>query len=388
MSFPLLNHENIIYLDNAATTQKPWPVLEAMNKYYTMSNANPMRGLYDLSIRATDEYESARETVANFINASDASEIIFTRNATESLNLVAYAYDKSSFVLCGIGEHHSNLLPWSINSRCLYLSCEKDGSYDLNKLEDIFKHNTIKIFAINGVSNVTGQRNDIKSMTKLAHQYGAIIVVDGTQMVAHESVDVQDLDVDFFAFSGHKMYGPMGIGVLYGKKALLNNMPPFLWGGEMVEGVKLNDIKLAQVPHKFEAGTVNVGGAVGLKTAIDFINNVGFNTIKDIETKLIDYAFYEMKNMPHINIIGGNTAREHHGIISFTIDDVHPHDAAEIFASENIAIRAGYHCAQPLHEWLEVGPTLRMSVAMYNTEEDIRRFLEVLKKVRGVMAIE
>lgn len=392
--FPILNNNSTIYLDNAATSQKPACVLEAIDNYYKNINSNPFRGLYDLSVDTTNAYEAARSKVAEFINSPQAENIIFTRNASESLNLVAYTYglnfiDKDSEILVSICEHHSNFLPWQnlakkTGATIKYLPCNKDGSIDINTLNSYLSDKT-KIFAITHISNVIGRENDIKEFTRLAHSFGSIVVLDAAQSIPHIKIDVRDLDVDFLAFSGHKMFAPMGIGVLYGKYALLDKMPPFLFGGEMIESVRLDSTSYASVPHKFEAGTVNVSGAIGLATAIDFINSIGFDTIKKREEYLTKLALDELETDKHIHIIGSKDYTKHHGILSFTIDDVHPHDIAEILNSNNIAIRAGHHCAQPLLNHLGFLSTARASFAFYNTKDEILYFCKILKTIREVM---
>ena len=392
--FPILSNREIVYLDNAATSQKPPCVVEAEAEYYRRNNANPMRGLYELSIDATDSYENARRTAAEFIGAADADEIVFTRNATESLNLVAFSYGMSCVeagdeIIISIAEHHSNLLPWQQVAKVkgatlTYLECEKDGTLTPEMLSSIISDKT-KIVAITQISNVFGRINDIKGFAKVAHEAGAVIVCDGAQSVPHIPVDVQDLDVDFLAFSGHKMFAPMGIGVLYGKKALLVEMPPFLYGGEMIEYVTRDGATFAPVPHKFEAGTVNVGGAVGLGEAINFIKRIGFERIMKREDELTRLMMEGMKEIPHVHILGSEDPDDHHGIITFTIDGVHPHDVAAIFNERNIAVRAGHHCTQPLHKYLGSLSTTRASLAFYNNEKDVEAFLECLGTIRKRM---
>ena len=393
--FPVFSaYPELVYLDSAATTQKPDRILSAVEHYYREENANPLRGLYDLSVRATDAYENARETVRRFIGAQSTKEIVFTRNATESLNLIAYSWGRANIcaydeILIGISEHHSDLLPWQIlakekGARLTFLECDKDGSYSVSALKKALTPRT-KIFAIAQVSNVFGQVNPIKEFAEVCHANGTLIVCDGAQSVPHLPVNVQELDVDFLAFSGHKMLAPMGIGVLYARRELLEEMPPFLSGGEMIEYVTRESATYAELPHRFEAGTVNVGGAVGLAEAIKYIEEIGFDTIQKREDELTALAFERMKAIPEVHIIGADSAEGHHGIITFTVEGVHPHDIAAIFDSENIAIRAGHHCAQPLHEFLGAQSTARMSLAFYNDEEDIRRFTDVLAGIRGRM---
>ena len=388
-------YKNLVYLDNAATTQKPAQVLDAVERYYREENANPLRGLYDLSVKATDAYENAREAVRRFIGAKSTKEIVFTRNATESLNLIAYSWGNANIaeedeILIAVSEHHSNLLPWQIlanktGAKLNYLECDEHGGYYVESLKNALTPKT-KLFAIAQVSNVFGRINPIREFADICHKNGTVIICDGAQSVPHMAVDVVDLGVDFLAFSGHKLYAPMGIGVLYGREELLDKMPPFLYGGEMIDVVKKYSATFAELPHKFEAGTVNVGGAVGLHAAIDYITNeVGYDYITRRESELTALAFDEMKNIDHVHIVGSDKAQEHHGIITFTVDGVHPHDIAAIFDSDNIAIRAGHHCAQPLHEHLGIQSTARMSLAYYNDEQDIEKFLTTLKSIRGRM---
>lgn len=394
--FPIFRDNKTVYLDSAATSQKPVQVLEAVNRYYSTANANPLRGLYKLSLAATDAYESARKKVADFINAEDSSQIIFTRNASESLNLVAYSYGMNFLhegdeIIITIMEHHSNMLPWQqvaqkTGAHLIYLYCTEDGTLLPEQLEaELEKHPQTKIVAVTQVSNVFGCENNIKEMASLTHRAGAVFVCDGAQSVPHIKVDVQDLDVDFLAFSGHKMLAPMGIGALYGKARLLEKMPPFMFGGEMIEYVTTEGATYAEVPHKFEAGTVNAGGAVGLGAAVDYYNSIGFDNIIRREDSLTELAMERIEKIPHVNIIGSREAKKHHGIITFTIDGVHPHDIAAILDADDICIRAGHHCAQPLMKYLKVMATARASIAFYNTEEDIVRFTESVSNVRRKM---
>ena len=393
-SFPVLEEQKVHYLDNAATTQKPGCVITAAANYYRQQNANPMRGLYALSIAATDAYENARKHVADFIHASDEAEIVFTRNATESLNLIASSYGECALsrgdeIIVTIAEHHSNFLPWrnaakKAGADIVFFECEQDGTLSLDKFRLLLSSRT-RIVAMTQLSNVFGRVYDVKEFAKATHEVGAVFVCDGAQSVPHVPVDVVDLDIDFLAFSGHKMYGPMGIGVLYGKKKLLDRMPPFLHGGEMIEYVTRDKVIYADVPHKFEAGTVNVGGAVGLDEAISFMERIGWSTIIKKEDELTSYAFERMVQLDHIHIVGSQDPKEHHGILTFTIDGVHPHDVAAIFDSEDIAVRAGHHCAQPLHKHLGLFSTTRASIAFYNTIEDIDAFITCLASIRGRM---
>ena len=392
--FPLLNSLDVAYLDNAATAQRPQCVLDAVTEFYKSKNANPLRGLYPLSVSATESYESARDTVRDFLNAKSSSEIIFTRNTTEGLNLVAYSYGLSNVkagdeVLVSIMEHHSNLLPWQMVCRrtgaaLKFMECEPDGTLDLNKVASLITPKT-KIVACTHVSNVLGRVNPIREIAELAHRAGAVMVVDAAQSTPHIPVDVQALGADFLAFSGHKVYGPMGIGVLYGREALLNAMPPFLTGGEMIESVTREGAVFAELPHKFEAGTVNAADAVGLQAAIEYVKSVGFEQMHRQEVALTRRAMEGIRNIPCVHVLGSENPEEHCGIITFTVDGVHPHDISEILASDGIAIRAGHHCAQPLLAFLKHPSTARASLAFYNTEAEIDRLLDSLSTLRERM---
>ena len=393
-NFPLLKSQDIAYLDNAATAQRPQCVLDAIAKFYETENANPLRGLYPLSVAATESYENARKAVRAFLNAKSSREIIFTRNTTESINLVAYSYGLSHVkagdeVLVSIMEHHSNLLPWQMVCRqtgatLKFMECEMDGTLDLNKVESLITGKT-KIVACTQVSNVLGRVNPIREIAALAHRVGAVMVVDGAQSTPHIPVDVQTLDADFFAFSGHKIYGPMGIGVLYGREELLDDMPPFLTGGEMIESVTREGATYAELPHKFEAGTVSAAGAVGLHAAIDYVNRVGFAEMRSRELALTQRVMEGIRQIPCVHVLGSENPEEHCGIITFTVDGVHPHDISEILASDGVAIRAGHHCAQPLHAYLKRPSTARASLAFYNTEVDVDRLVSSISTLRERM---
>lgn len=392
--FPLIMQNKIIYIDNAATSQRPQCVIDAEGDFYKNYNANPLRGLYSLSVEATEVYENAREAVRKFIGAEKSNEIIFTRNTTESLNLVAYSYGLSNVkkgdeIVVSIMEHHSDLLPWQMVAKTCgaelkFIECAKDGSIDLEKVKELITSRT-KIVAMTQVSNVLGREYPVKEIAKLAHEKGAVMVVDGAQSTPHIRVDVTDLDADFFAFSGHKLLAPMGIGVLYGKEELLEKMPPFLSGGEMIDSVTRTSAVYAELPHKFEAGTVNAAGAAGLKAAIDYIEKVGFDYIGEREIALTSRAIEKMKKIPHVNIIGSENADEHTGIVTFTIDNVHPHDISEILAADGIAVRAGHHCAQPLLTHLGLNSTARASFAFYNTEDEVDKFTDSVATIRERM---
>lgn len=392
--FPLLQSSDTAYLDNAATAQRPRAVLEAVDRFYRSHNANPLRGLYPLSVEATEDYENARQTVRKFIGAARGSEIIFTRNTTESINLVAYSYGLTHLhpgdeVVVSIMEHHSDMLPWQMVCRqtgaaLRYLECEPDGSLDLNRAETVITDKT-RLVAMTQVSNVLGRVYPIREIADLAHRRGAVMVVDGAQSTPHLPVNVRELDADFFAFSGHKLYGPMGIGVLYGREALLDAMPPFLTGGEMIESVSRDGAVFAELPHKFEAGTVNAPGAVGLAAAIDYVSGIGFETVHRQELELTAYTMAAMEEMPHVHLLGSADPAEHTGILSFAVDGVHPHDVSEILAADGVDVRAGHHCAQPLLEYLGYHATTRASFAFYNTRADADRFLASLASIRERM---
>lgn len=392
--FPILMAKDVAYLDNSATTQKPLCVIEAERDFYLKHNANPLRGLYELAMEATDAYEDARIAVQKFINAKTEQEIIFTRNASESLNLVAYTYGLANLhegdeIVTTIMEHHSNMLPWRMvaektGATLKYIECEADGTVTDAAIEAAITEKT-KLVAMAEVSNVLGRLNPIDKLISKAHKVGAVAVIDAAQSAPHMPVDVQKMDADFLAFSGHKMLGPMGIGVLYGKKELLEAMPPFLRGGEMISFVSRDGQEYAPLPHKFEAGTVNAAGAVGLHAAIDYISSIGFDVIEAREAALTKLAFDAMQKIEGVHIIGGKTAEEHKGILTFTVDGVHPHDIAAILDADGVNIRAGNHCAQPLLDHLCTGATARASIAFYNTQEDVERFIKSLSTIRERM---
>ena len=394
--FPIFNapeNKDLIYFDNAATTQRPRKVINAVKNFYEKSNANPLRGLYGLSSKATELYENARGTAASFINAA-AEEIIFTRNASESLNLVAYTWGMQNVregdeIAVTVMEHHSNILPWQMvcaakNAKLVFLDCDKEtGEIPLSELNKI--NERTKLAAVTYVSNVLGITNPVKEIAEAAHKNGAVVVVDGAQAIPHFKVDVQAIGADFFAFSGHKMCAPMGIGVLYGRRELLEAMPPFLRGGEMIEYVTKEDATWAELPHKFEAGTVNAAGAVGLGAAIDYINSIGFDEIVRRDHELTTLLMGEMRRIPYVHVVGHPDPLQHSGIVTFTVDGVHPHDIATVLDEEHIAIRAGHHCAQPLGAHLGLPSTARASLYFYNTEDEVRRFAEKLSSVRKWM---
>lgn len=392
--FPIFKNTCVAYLDNAATAQRPRCVIDAVDSFYEKSNANPLRGLYPLSVEATEIYENARRTAAGFIGAGDPDEIVFTRNTTESINLIAYSYGLKYLkpgdeIAVSIMEHHSDLLPWQMAARATgatlkFIECEPDGSLDLEKVESTVTDKT-KIVAMTEVSNVLGRRYPIEEVSRIAHRHNAVMVVDGAQSTPHMPVDVKKLGADFFAFSGHKIYGPMGIGILYGRRELLDAMPPFLSGGEMIESVSRESAVYAEVPHKFEAGTVNAAGAAGLAAALRYVQNIGFENIMQAEHRLTAKAFDMMKDIKGVNIIGAADAANHNGIITFTVDGVHPHDISEVLASDGVCVRAGHHCAQPLLRHLGLMSTARASFAFYNTDSDVERFIDSLSVLRERM---
>ena len=388
--FDILKSGEYVYFDNAATSQRPRQVLDAVSEFYKTTNANPLRGLYDWSMGATECYEGARKTVAAFIGAKTPEEIIFTRNTTESINLVAYSYGLDNVkegdeIVITVMEHHSNMLPWQMvakknKAKLIYLEPDEEGV--ISKEEYTSK---TRIVAVGHVSNVMGVTNPVKEITEYAHSKGAIVVVDGAQSTPHMKVDVQDIGCDFFAFSGHKMLAPMGIGALYGRKELLENMQPFLTGGEMIEYVTREDATYAELPHKFEAGTVNAGDAVGLETAIKYIEEIGFEAIEKQEQKLTALLMEGLAKLPYIKVYGSKDPSKHCGIVTFTMDGVHPHDLSSVLNDDKVCIRAGHHCAQPLMQFIGAGSTARASVYFYNTEEEVKIFLDKLSKVREVM---
>lgn len=391
--FPLIN-EKTVYFDNAATTHRPAAVTAAIKEFYDNYNANPLRGLYDLSSLATEMYGKARTACAAFINAKCAREIIFTRNTTESINLAAYSLGElligeGDNIVISVSEHHSNLLPWQRVARqkkanLVFMEPDLTGLLSLDEIKSKIDLKT-KIVSIGHVSNVWGRTNPIKEIVEAAHKVGAVVVVDGAQAAPHMKVDVRELDVDFYAFSGHKMLGPMGIGCLYGKLDLLDKMPPFLMGGEMIEYVTRTDATFAEIPHKFEAGTVNAADAYALNTAIGYINEIGFDYIENHEKQLTARVMEGLSKNPYVTVYGSPDPEEHCGIVTFNLEGVHPHDLASVLNDDGICIRAGHHCAQPLMQFMGVGSTARLSLYLYNTDEEVDFFLEKLSNVRNLM---
>ena len=392
--FPILRGTDVVYLDSAATAQRPACVIEAERLFNDTHNANPLRGLYAWSMEATDAYEHARQTVADSVGAKQAEEIVFTRNTTEGLNLIAYTWAMANLkpgdeVLVTVMEHHSNLLPWQLacertGASLRFLECTKDGLFPEEAMRAAVNEHT-RLVCMGHVSNVYGRVNPVERMAELAHSVGALMVCDAAQSAPHIPLDVQQLGVDFLVFSGHKLCGPMGIGALWARLELLEAMPPFLRGGEMIEYVTRERATWAEVPHKFEAGTVNAAGAVGLEAAIRYLQAAGLDAVEAHVNALTDRALKAMRAMPHIHVIGSDRAEEHSGILTFTVDDVHPHDIAAILDSDKVCIRAGHHCAQPLMKHLGVGSTARASIYLYNNTEDVDRFLDSLSSLRSRM---
>ena len=387
--FPIFNERNITYLDSGATTQKPIQVINAIDEYYKTINANVHRGAYSLSIEATSAYEKAREKIASFINSPFAEQVIFTKNATESLNLIAYSYGMEYLknddeIVLSIMEHHSNLVPWQKVSKAtgaklnyMYINDELEISDEEieNKITD-----KTKIVGITHVSNVLGTINNVKKIIKQAHKKGAIVIVDASQSIPHMKIDVQDLDCDFLVFSGHKILAPLGIGVLYGKKQLLNHMTPFLMGGDMIEYVYEQETTFAPLPNKFEAGTQNIEGVIGLSAAIEYIENIGYERIAQIEDKIVSYAREELLKLDFLELYITPNKENHSAVISFNIKGVHPHDVASILDNYGVCVRSGNHCAQPLMRYLGIDSTCRASFYLYNTKEDVDKLVEALKK--------
>ena len=387
--FPILKNRDIAYLDSGATTQKPKYVINAIDNYYEKNNANPHRGAYELSVQATEEYEGARKKVAKFINAKVPEEIIFTKNASEALNLIAYSYGldklkKNEEVVISIMEHHSNLVPWQYvtektGSTLKYMYINDEYELSDKEIEEKITDKT-KVVGIAHISNVLGTINNVEKIIKYAHSKGAIVIVDCSQSIPHMQIDVQKMDADFIVFSGHKMLAPLGIGVLYGKKELLNQMRPFLMGGDMIEYVYEQKTTFAKLPNKFEAGTQNVEGVVGLGAAIDYIEKIGYNKIQEIETELLEYAREELQKLDFVKLYMTPNKENHSSVISFNVKGVHPHDVASILDANGICVRSGNHCAQPLMRYLGIDSTCRASFYIYNTKEDVDRLIHALNK--------
>jgi len=387
--FPILKNNKFSYLDSGATSQHPQSVLNDVISYYKKSNANPHRGSYSLSVKATELYEKAREGVKNFVNAKSSAEIIFTKNATESLNLIAYSYGlnnlkKGDEIVLSIMEHHSMIVPFQMvaqktGATLKYIYLNDDFCLDEKEIEKKITKNT-KIVGISTVSNVLGTKNDVKKIVEKAHSVGAIVVCDASQSIAHFPLDVQKLDVDFAVFSGHKMFAPLGIGVLFGKQSLLEKMPPFLFGGDMIEYVDEQNTSFAPLPQKFEAGTQNVGGAVGLLSAINYINEIGYKSIEKYEEHLTDYAYKSLTKLKFLEVYATKNKECRTAVLSFNIKGIHAHDVSSILDLNNVFVRSGNHCAQPLLKHIGLGSTIRASFSIYNTKQDVDNLVLALNE--------
>ncbi|KOY79743.1 cysteine desulfurase [Apilactobacillus kunkeei] len=397
--FPILsrriNDAPMIYLDSAATSQKPQVVIDKITDYYTNTNANVHRGVSSISVQATDEYEQSRGKVAKFIHAKSDRQIVFTRSTTESLNWIANGYAKDRLmpgdeIVISVAEHHSNIIPWqqiasATGAKLKYVQVNDEGQIDLHDTKRQITNKT-KIVSMAMVSNVMGATNPVKEVTKMAHAVGAKMIVDAAQSAPHMPVDVSDIDCDFLAFSGHKMLAPTGIGVLYGKMDVLNEMDPVQFGGEMIDIVSRQAATFQPVPHKFEAGTPNIAGAIALGTAIDYLNSIGMDNIHEYEEQLTQYCMQKMQKIDGISIYGSDDFKYHNGIVTFNIKGIHPHDVATGLDLQGIEVRAGHHCAQPLMDYLEVESTVRVSFYFYNNQDDVKRFIEALINVKEFFA--
>ncbi len=393
--FPILQRETnsgarIVYLDSTATSQKPVQVIEAMNEYYRRSNANIHRGVHTLAEEATTMYEGAREKIAKFINAVSSREVIYTRNTTESINLLAYSWARANLkmgdlVILTEMEHHSNLVPWHMlqaerGIELDFIPVTEDGLLDLDVYKTLLTRSP-KLVSFTHMSNVLGTINPAGEIIKLAHAAGAIVLVDGAQSVPHLSVDVQALDADFYAFSAHKMCGPTGIGILYGKSALLDAMPPFLGGGDMIKEVKLRSFRANTIPHKFEAGTPAIAEAIGFGAAVDYLTKIGMKDIAAHEHEITEYALERLEEIPGVKLFGPSADKKG-GVAAFTLEGVHPHDVAQILDQDGVAVRAGHHCAQPLHEKFGIPATSRASFYLYSTKDEVDLLVKGLYKVK------
>ena len=393
--FPILKNRDISYLDSGATTQKPQCVIDAVENYYKMYNANPHRGAYSLSIEATEVYENTRAKIAKFINAENPEQIIFSKNATESLNLLAYSYGLDNLqsedeVVLSIMEHHSNLVPWQYvtkktGSTLKYMYINNEYELTREEIEEKITDKT-KIVGITHVSNVLGTINNVKEIINYAHSKGAIVIVDASQSIPHMRIDVQDLDADFLVFSAHKMLAPLGLGVLYGKESILDAMRPFIMGGDMIEYVYEQDTTFAMLPNKFEAGTQNVEAVVGLGTAIDYIEKIGYDKIQEAEKEVVSYAREELSKLDFVKMYITPNEENHSAVISFNVEGVHPHDVASILDSIGVCVRSGNHCAQPLMRFLNIDSTCRASFYLYNTKEDVDRLVKGLEKTYNMFS--
>ncbi|KRM26822.1 MULTISPECIES: cysteine desulfurase [Limosilactobacillus] len=393
--FPILdqkvNGERLAYLDNAATAQKPQQVIDSLVHFYEHDNANVHRGVHTLAERATEQYEAARTKVQHFINAKNHNEIIFTKGCTDGLNLVAATYGEQNIhegdeIVITIMEHHSNLIPWQQlaikkHATLKYIELTPEGTLDMEDAKRKITDRT-KIVSVAHASNVLGTVNPLKELAKIAHEHGAVIVGDGAQSVPHMPVDVQDLDVDFYAFSGHKMMSPTGIGVLYGKADLLRAMPPYQYGGEMINTVHRDETTFADIPFKFEAGTQNIAGAIALGTAVDYLEEIGMENVEKKEQEIVDYVLPKLEALPYITVYGPQDPAQHTGVIAFNMDNLHPHDVATALDAEGVAVRAGHHCAQPLMEALGVSATTRASFYFYNSKKDADQLINAIKATK------
>ena len=398
--FPILqrthNGHKLVYLDSGATAQRPTYVLEAAMEHMSKHNGNPHRGAHVLAVEASEAYESTRDTVQRFINAAHREEIVLTRNTTEALNLIAHSYGLTHVgagdsIVITIAEHHANLVTWQrvaerAGAKLVYMYTDERGHLkdgEMNKIDA-----TTKIVAFAHISNVLGMEFPVEELTKRAHAVGAVVVLDGAQSAPHKKIDVQALDCDFFVFSGHKMCASQGIGVLYAKRHLLEMMPPFLLGGDMIEYVKEQTTTYNEVPYKFEAGTPNADGAATLKAAIEYLESYGMEAIEAYESELVAYVLPKMLEIPHVSVLGSHDPKEKHGVIAFTVEDVHPHDVATVMDSRGVAVRSGHHCAQPLGAYYGVPASSRISMYLYTTKEDLDIFISTLKTVRTAMGFK
>lgn len=387
--FPILKNRDIVYLDSGATAQKPQSVIDALEHFYEMNNANPHRGAYTLSMDATQEYESSRDKIAKFINARHREEVIFTKNASESLNLIAYSYGMDNVkegdeIVISIMEHHSNLVPWqkvakTKGAELKYMYINDEFELTDEEIESKITDKT-KIVGITHVSNVLGTVNNVKKIIDYAHKKGAVVIVDASQSIPHMKIDVQELNADFLVFSGHKIMAPLGIGVLYGKKEILNTMSPFLMGGDMIEYVYEQDTTYAPLPNKFEAGTQNAGGVVALAAAMEYIDKVGYDTIEKIENEVVEYALEKLRKLDYVTLYVTPNKEHHQGVISFNLNGVHPHDVATILDNYGVCVRSGNHCAQPLLRYIGIDSTCRASFYLYNTKEDADKLVDAIEK--------
>ena len=400
--FPILARKiggknDFIYLDNASTTQKPLVVIDSISNYYKTFNSNIHRAVYEVAEESTRAYEETREKIARFINAKHVEEIIFTRNTTESLNLVSYSWGRKNIqagdsIMISELEHHSNIVPWQVlaeetKSHLVYLTINDEGQLNLDNFYHELESGHLKLVSLSQMSNVLGTIVPIKTIIRAAHEHGIPVIVDGAQSVPHMPVDVQDMDCDFLAFSAHKMLGPTGVGVLYGKRQFIKNLDPFLAGGDMIKEVFKYSTRYNDIPYKFEAGTPNIADVVGFGTALDYLEDLGMQNIRNHEIDLTEYVLKYMSSIPNLKIYGPTKATDRGGLVSFNIGDIHPHDLATIMNDHGIAIRSGHHCAQVLMERLAVPATSRASFYIYNTKEDIDKLVDVLNEARRIFRI-